>query len=196
MFIRTERLFLRPAWEEDAPALTRAIAHEAVTRMLARVPWSYEEQDALAWIGAPRDPSLPSLLITVPGEGGTIIGGCGLYAMDGDGPAEVGYWITPAAQGRGYAQEALTGLLAIARMAGHRTLRGRHMVDNPVSGRVLTAAGFRPTGSTSSLPSLARSAAVSAVEYEAELGEDNSAPAPQSAWVKPDTYIAGINAAA
>jgi RimJ/RimL family protein N-acetyltransferase len=193
MFIRTERLFLRPAWEEDAPALSRAIAHEAVTRMLARVPWPYEEQDALAWIGAPRDPALPSLLITLPEDGGTIIGGCGLHAADGDGPAEVGYWITPAAQGQGYAREALTGLLALARMAGHRTLRGRHMVDNPASGRVLIAAGFRPTAGTGNLPS---DAAVSAPEYEADLAEGDPAQALRSAWVKPATYIAGINAAA
>ena len=196
MFIRTDRLFLRPAWEEDAPALTGAIAHEAVTRMLARVPWPYEEGDARAWISAPRDPSLPSLLITVPDGGGAIIGGCGLHAVDGDGPAEVGYWITPAAQGQGYAREALAGLLAIARMAGHRTLRGRHMVDNSASGRVLAAAGFRPTGSTSSLPSLSRAGAVSAVEYEVQLGEGDPAPLPRSAWMKPSTYIAGINAAA
>ncbi|KHL26417.1 hypothetical protein PK98_08245 [Croceibacterium mercuriale] len=196
MFIRTERLFLRPAWEEDAPALTRAIAHESVAHMLARVSWPYEEEDALAWIGAPRDPSLPSLLITIPDDGGTIIGGCGLHAADSDGPAEVGYWITPAAQGQGYAREALSGLLAIARMAGHRTLRGRHMVDNPGSGRVLTAVGFRPTGGTGSLPSLARAAAISTLEYEADLAGGEPAQVPPTAWVTPDAYIASINAAA
>jgi len=38
MFIRTERLFLRPGWVEDAPELARAIAHEPVVRMLARAP--------------------------------------------------------------------------------------------------------------------------------------------------------------
>ncbi len=38
MFLRTERLFLRPAWAEDASELTRAIGHEPVVRMLARVP--------------------------------------------------------------------------------------------------------------------------------------------------------------
>ncbi|WP_121118535.1 GNAT family N-acetyltransferase [Croceibacterium ferulae] len=196
MFIRTERLFLRPAWAEDAPALTRAIAHAPVARMLARVPWPYEESDALAWIGAPRDPLLPGLLVTIPDEGGTVIGGCGLHAGAEGAPAEVGYWITPAAQGHGYAREALSGLLAIARMAGHRHLRGRHMADNPASGRVLVAAGFRPTEAVGTCASLARGGAAPAVEYETDLADGDPAQAGRSAWVRSDAYVAGINAAA
>ena len=59
MFLRTERLFLRPAWLEDAPELTRAIGQEPVVRMLARVPWPYREEHARAWIGMAKDPKLP-----------------------------------------------------------------------------------------------------------------------------------------
>ena len=39
MFARTERLLLRPGWQEDAPALARAIGEEAVVRNLATAPW-------------------------------------------------------------------------------------------------------------------------------------------------------------
>ena len=78
MFLRTERLFLRPAWLEDVPELTRAIGREAVVRMLARVPWPYGEEHARAWVEQARDPYLPSLLVTLP-EDGRIIGGCGLH---------------------------------------------------------------------------------------------------------------------
>lgn len=194
MFIRTERLFLRPAWEEDAAALTRAIAHAPVAQMLSRVPWPYEERDAVAWIGAPRDPRLPGLLVTLPDAGGAVIGGCGLHRTADGLPPEVGYWITPAAQGRGYAQEALTGLLAIARMVGHQQLRGRHMADNPASGRVLMAAGFRPTGAMGTCASLARGTAVPSIEYQADLTDaDGDTPMRP---VMDDTYVAGINAAA
>ena len=83
MFLRTERLFLRPAWLEDAPELTRAIGHEPVVRMLARVPWPYREEHARAWIGAPKDARCPSLLITLPERGGRIVGGCGLHQKEG-----------------------------------------------------------------------------------------------------------------
>ena len=182
MFLRTERLFLRPAWLEDAPELTRAIGHEPVVRMLARAPWPYTEADARAWMEAPRDPLLPSLLVTLPGEGGRIVGGCGLH--EDEDRVEAGYWIEPGSWGRGYATEALTGLLSLARLAGHRRLVGRHAADNPASGRVLRKAGFRPTGRARPFHSLGRSANLDAPEYAIDLGEvdrPQDAPMPKAA---------------
>ena len=173
MFLRTERLFLRPAWLEDAPELTRAIGHEPVVRMLARVPWPYREEHARAWIGTPKDARLPNLLVTLPEHGGRIVGGCGLHlnANEPGGRVEVGYWIEPGHWGRGYATEALGGLLSLARLAGHRRIAGRHAADNPASGRVLRKAGFRPTGRARTFHSLGRSARVEAREYALELDE-------------------------
>src|SRR3989344_9521016 len=40
MFARTERLLLRPGWQEDAPALAKAIGEEGVVRNLATAPWA------------------------------------------------------------------------------------------------------------------------------------------------------------
>ncbi len=182
MFLRTERLFLRPAWLEDAPELTRAIGHEPVVRMLARAPWPYTEDDARAWMEAPRDPLLPSLLVTLPDEGGRIVGGCGLHR--GESETEAGYWIEPGSWGRGYATEALRGLLSLARAAGHRNVIGRHAADNPASGRVLRKAGFRPTGRSRPFRSLGRKADVEAPEYAIELGQvdgPRDAPMPKAA---------------
>lgn len=182
MFLRTERLFLRPAWLEDVSELARAIGHEPVVRMLARVPWPYTEADARAWIEASRDPLLPSLLVTLPGEGGRIVGGVGLH-HDEDRPA-VGYWIAPDDWRRGYATEALGGLLSLARLAGHRRVVGRHAADNPASGRVLRKAGFRPTGASRAFHSLGRGADVEAPEYAIDLGRVDGpcdAPMPKAA---------------
>ena len=176
MFLRTERLFLRPAWLEDAPELARAIGHEPVVRMLARVPWPYREDHARAWIESQRDPYLLSLLVTLPDEGGRITGVCGLHREDGE--VEVGYWITPADWGQGYATEALRGVLSLARLAGHCRLVGRHAADNPASQRVLRKAGFRPTGRAREFHSLGRMAQVDAPEYALELCE---ADGPQDA---------------
>jgi len=167
MFLRTERLFLRPAWLEDAPELTRAIGQEPVVRMLARVPWPYREEHARAWIGMLKPPRLPSLLVTLPAEGGRIVGGCGMHEKQGC--VEVGYWIGPEHWGRGYATEALTGLLSLARTLGHRQIIGRHAADNPASGRVLRKAGFRPTGNSRAFRSLGRNARVEAAEYALDL---------------------------
>ena len=179
MFIRTERLFLRPGWIEDASELTRAIADEAIVRNLARVPWPYREDHARAWLSLPKDPKLPSLLITLPGEGGRIVGTCGLHRED-DAPA-IGYWIARDHQGRGYATEAARGLLELARMLGYQRIRSDHFADNPASGRVLRKVGFVPTGRTSRRPSLGRRELSPSVEYVADLDADCFARMPAAA---------------
>jgi hypothetical protein len=46
MFARTRRLFLRPAWPEDAAALAATIADVAIVRNLATAPWPYSIEDA------------------------------------------------------------------------------------------------------------------------------------------------------
>ena len=184
MFLRTERLFLRPAWPEDAAELARAIGQEAVVRMLSRVPWPYREEDARTWIDAPRNPYLPNLLITLPDHGGRIAGCVGLHE-DGE-RIEVGYWIAPAHWGQGYATEALTGLLALARLAGHQRIFSRHASDNPASGRVLRKAGFRPTGRARPFRSLGRDTArLTAPEYALELADVG--PMKRS-WTRPEVY--------
>jgi len=195
MFLRTQRLFLRPAWPEDAAELTRAIGQEAVVRMLARVPWPYHEEHARTWIDAPRHPGLPNLLITLPEGDGCIVGCVGLHE-DVEGPGgeiEVGYWIAPPHWGRGYATEALTGLLALARLAGHRRIVSRHAADNPASARVLRKAGFRPTGSTRPFRSLGRETGrLTAPEYALELADVGPM---KRAWTRPEAYSAGVVAA-
>jgi len=166
MFIRTERLFLRPAWSEDAAELTSAIAQEQVARTLARMPWLCAETDARC---SARAAHLPSLLVTLPVEGGRIVGGCGLYLDEGQ--PSVGYWIAPPYWGRGYATEALGALLSLARVAGHRQLFARHLHDNPASGRVLRKSGFRQIDATGPLPSIGRPLTGESLDYELELAE-------------------------
>lgn len=171
MFLRTERLFLRPAWAEDAGELARAIGQESIVRMLSRVPWPYREEDAREWIEAPRDPHLPNLLVTLPDEDGRIIGSCGLHhdAEESGSTVELGYWIEPAYWGRGYATEALRGVLSLARLAGHRRIVSRHATDNPASGRVLRKLGFRPTGRARPFHSFGRNGRLETREYALEL---------------------------
>jgi RimJ/RimL family protein N-acetyltransferase len=174
MFIRTDRLFLRPAWLEDAPELARAIGDKMVVRNLSRVPWPYREEHAVEWIAREQDPFLPSLLVTLPEAGGRIIGVSGLH-VDGDGSA-FGYWIARGYHGRGYATEAGKAMLGLARVLGHRRVRADHFADNPASGRVLRKLGFAPTGKTLNRASLGRGGSnVPAVGYELDLPEgDNS----------------------
>ena len=179
MFARTERLLLRPGWAEDAPALAQAIADEAIVRNLARVPWPYREDHARAWLSLPKDHRLPSLLVTLPDEGGRIIGSCGLQAEERE--VAIGYWIARGHQGLGYATEAARALVGLARVIGHRRLRSDHFVDNPASGRVLRKCGFVSTGRTTYRPSLARGALAPSVNYVAELEDAFSERMPVAA---------------
>jgi len=146
VFARTERLLLRPGWAEDAPALAQAIADEQIVRNLAVVPWPYGLKEAEAFLGAPKDPCLPSFLAFARTAGEPeLVGACGLNRRP-SGAVELGYWIARPHWNKGYATEATTQLIAIAKTLGLRRLAAFHFLDNPASGRVLEKLGFAPTG--------------------------------------------------
>ena len=102
MFIRSERLFLRPAFPEDCEAILAGINDEAVVRNLARAPWPYGIDDARAFAALPQDMRLPHFLVTLPGVG--VIGSAGMG--EHEGLPEIGYWIARDHWGLGYASEA------------------------------------------------------------------------------------------
>jgi len=177
MFYRSERLFLRPAWPEDARAIQHAIASEAVVRNLASAPWPFGEMEAQAFATERFDPFLPRFLITLPSNGsdtastgGHMIGAVGL-ARSESGEIEIGYWIARPHWGRGYATEAVRAVTEIARGLGHTRIAAAHFADNPASGRVLRKAAFRPTGIVRPRFGRGRGESASAVEYACELSE-------------------------
>lgn len=146
MFVRTERLILRPSWPEDAPRLATALNQLEVSRNLLHVPAPYSVADAAAWIARPRDPRLPELLVLLRTRGAPrLVGGCGI-ARGHDGALELGYWIERAHWGLGFATEAARAVMRLARATGLRRVRSVHFLDNPASGRVLRKIGFRATG--------------------------------------------------
>ncbi len=146
MFARTARLLLRPGFPEDAPALAATIADEHIVRHLATAPWPYRMRDATAFLAAPRDPVLPSLLIFERTAGAPeLVGACGLGRRP-SGSIELGYWVSRPHWGRGIASEAGHALCDIARTLGFAALEGSHFLDNPASGRVLEKLGFEPRG--------------------------------------------------
>ena len=179
MFARTPRLLLRPGFPEDAPALAAAIADEGIARNLATVPWPYRMRDAEAFLASPRDPVLPSLLIFERGPGAPrLAGSCGLGRRP-SGAVEMGYWIGRPYWGRGYATEACTALVDIARALGLGSLEGSHFVDNPASARVLEKLGFVPLGIIAPRMSCARGTEVPArlMRLQLQAARDDEAEA-------------------
>lgn len=171
MFIRSERLFLRPGWPEDWEDLFKQIADESVVRNLARAPWPYTADDARSFANQPQDMRLPHFFVTLPTSSGPaeLIGCIGLAEMEGE--VELGYWFARAHWGRGFATEAARAVLSLARTLGHRRIVAGHFADNPASGRVLRKAGFRPTGKLRQRFSLARGETVDSVEHRIELSD-------------------------
>jgi len=171
MFVRTQRLTLRPGWPEDAPALAQAIGHESVVRNLAMPPWPYPVEAAETFLTHFGDPTEPKFLILEHVQGGVrVIGAMGI-GQHKEKPHELGYWLTPDAWGKGYATEAGRGALHAARARGIRRVTAGHFIDNPASGRVLRKLGFRPTGQVETMFSRGRGCAVPSARYELDLGE-------------------------
>jgi RimJ/RimL family protein N-acetyltransferase len=170
MFIRSERLFLRPGWPEDWQELLSRIADEGVVRNLAQVPWPYTADDARGFASKPQDARLPHFFVTLPTSSAPaeLIGCVGL--ADRDGEIELGYWFAREHWGKGYATEAARAVLRLARVLGHRELVAGHFIDNPASGAVLRKVGFTPTGRLRQRFCLSRGYETQSVEHRITLG--------------------------
>lgn len=169
MFIRTDRLFLRPGWPEDWSELLALIADEGIVRNLARAPWPFEAAHARDFAGKAQNPRMPHFFVTVPGAAGAqIVGSVGLGEAE-DGSTQLAYWIARDHWGRGYATEAVRALLCLARTLGHHCVTAWHFLDNPAPARVLRKAGFRPTGRVTATRSMARGEPALAALYAIDL---------------------------
>ena len=175
MFIRTQRLLLRPGWAEDAGALHRAIADFGIVRNLARAPWPYARENAEAYLAAEQDPAAPSLLILRRTMAAPELVGAVGFARREYGETEFGYWIARAHWGRGYATEAGRALIAAARDSLRvERLHAGHFIDNPASGRVLEKLGFRSTGKIALRHSAGRGESVPCRLFELALADDDA----------------------
>lgn len=146
--IRTERLELRPARDEDIdrvleyrnlPAVTRWLLHTEVDRDSVRA----------AWRRTAEDPDDHSVAVTLDG---LVIGTVSLVVADGMGQpgmptrteADLGYTFDPAYGGRGYATEAVTAMVAHAfDRLGVRRITAGCFADNLPSVRILEKVGMR-----------------------------------------------------
>jgi ribosomal-protein-alanine N-acetyltransferase len=170
MFIRTERLFLRPGWPEDLDELLELLSDDSVSRTMgaSAVPRSVSE--LRDYIARPHERLLPQFFINLRQDGGArVIGSIGLARSGPD--VELGYWIAPAHRGLGYAAEAARAVLAQARALGHERVIAAHVDDHPASGQMLEHAGFKPTEETRMRRSVLRGEAAPVRLYAAMLAD-------------------------
>lgn len=171
MFARTERLLLRPGWEEDAAPLAAAIGDEAILTKLAKVPSPYKLTDAQEFLGFERrEGDADFLIVARTGGAPRLVGGVGLHP-DGE-DLELGYWIARPYWGLGFATEAARAVIDIARHTlRRRRLVSGHFIDNPASGRVLSKLGFKPTGDIVARHCRARGHAVPSRLFALDFGD-------------------------
>lgn len=166
MFHRSDRLLLRPIWPEDWQGVLSGIADEGVVRNLASAPWPYAAEDARKFVSLPIDPMFPRFLITRARDA-EVVGCIGIDAMDDDaGTVELGYWIARPYWGQGFATEAGSAAINVARALGHQRLFASHFLDNPASGAVLRKLGFQATGRVVERHSCGRGEIAQTAEYE------------------------------
>jgi ribosomal-protein-alanine N-acetyltransferase len=152
--LRTKRLYLRPPRLEDAKALFPLMSDSRLTEFLAWAPHENEQvtRDTVSalindqeegrgyhWLVVDLSSAIVGLvsLIDVRRKHRTWI----------QNRAEVAYWITPASQGNGYAEEATKAMVEIAfsQLAFHKLIV-YHAASNQASGRVVEKLGFEYVG--------------------------------------------------
>lgn len=142
VFLKTERLILRPPAATDAAAITAGLSNFEVSRWLAVVPHPYGLADAKEWLG--KVPSRPQFeqevfLIDLPGSG--VIGTVSIRP-------ELGYWLAQPHWGNGYTTEAAQALLRwhFATFTTADIVRCSARIENATSRAVQRKLGFVETG--------------------------------------------------
>lgn len=148
--IETARLLLRKPKAGDAEAIFRRYAgdplatrylswptHRSVTDTAAFLSWSDREWE--------RWPAGPYLVLARNGLNESLLGGTGL-AFAAPDAAATGYILAQDAWGQGFATEALTAMVELARQTGVRRLEAICHANHAASARVLEKCGFRREG--------------------------------------------------
>lgn len=141
--LRTARLRLRPPGPSDVARTVEALDDWAVARWLQRTPFPYSEADARAFLLQQPLP-VPDRWTVAATDDDRLLGLLTIERV-ADG-REVGYWLHPDAQGRGYMAEALAGLLDwLGTREPGCTLFAVVDPENAASSNILYRCGFRLT---------------------------------------------------
>lgn len=168
----TERLLIRRLKREDAAELS-AISPLEVTKWMSFMESGLPIETAEALIegqGQAGDYFHGIYFYGLPTSDGSLVGAlCSADCLNDT--IEIGYWLAPAAQGKGYAFEAVQGFLREISALG-RSVWAETRPDNAASIRLLTRAGFVASERPGPLPGR--------VEFELRTGVRTGAKLPDS----------------
>ena len=146
--IRSDRLALRHATPDAVDAVQRCIHDPRVHRNVAPIPPAQPREVTRAWIETqPAGREADTDHVYAITAGGEFSGVIGLHRSATAEPFAIGYWLDPAAWGRGYATEAGRAMIdALERSRGPQRVDSGYFLDNPASGHILRKLGFRRVG--------------------------------------------------
>lgn len=142
--LRTPRLVLSAPTEEDAPAITAACQDPEIQRWTT-LPVPYKPEHAESFIRMVQEDSTLSVTWALRYEGRLI----GMISLmdEGDGAAELGFWMAPEGRGQGLMTEAV---LEVCRYGLEQLdlmrISWRAKVGNAGSARIAQKAGFHYEG--------------------------------------------------
>jgi RimJ/RimL family protein N-acetyltransferase len=145
--IDTDRLRLRRSVPEDAEEISAYRSDPEVNRYQGWARTDPEGVRAEIEEMAARTPGEPGWVqySVLEREGGALVGDVGLSPAEGEpGVIRIGYTISPAFQGHGYATEAVGALVDLAfERLGAQVVRAHADSDNTRSHRVAEKVGMR-----------------------------------------------------
>lgn len=149
--LETRRLWLRWPRMADANAILRLAGEKAVAEMTASIPHPYPSQAVEPFVFATRKGNALGdhlvLAITPRSKPNELIGMIGAHKQ-ASGTPFIGYWLGTPHWGKGYATEALQGLIdTLFSLVDVPAIEADTRVINPASRRVLEKSGFRAEGS-------------------------------------------------
>ncbi|WP_293807777.1 GNAT family N-acetyltransferase [uncultured Bosea sp.] len=149
--LETRRLWLRWPRMADANATLRLAGEKAVAEMTASIPHPYPSQAVEPFIFAMRKGNALgehlALAITPRSKPNELIGMISAHKQ-ATGVPFIGYWLGTPHWGKGYATEAVQGLIdSLFSLIDLPAIEADTRVINPASRRVLEKSGFRSEGS-------------------------------------------------
>lgn len=143
----TPRLVLRPFEETDAEAMLRLMRNEQIAQTYM-MPDLRDDARAEALFRRFLDLShQPERAVVGMFVDGTLVGFMNDTRIEG-GEIELGYVVDPAHQGKGYATEALKGMIEALFDRGFDTVMCGAFEENAASLRVMEKAGMSPIAMT------------------------------------------------
>ncbi len=146
--LRTERLILSAPVEADVAAIFEACQDPAIQRYVA-LPSPYERRHAEGFIPIVADHWEKGSEYTWAVRADDGLAGMIALLADGNGAAEIGYWMVPRARGRGLLTEAARAVIdwGFSSTGGAlERIEWRSVAGNIASARTARTLGFRYEG--------------------------------------------------